>query len=196
MCSETNEKVAAGRTVSVLIRSAKGLRNADKTADGIKAMLRMKAEADLSDPFCVCRLLDPEGKMKDHFNTDTVENSLEPEWKKEEQQFSGVQEGDTIEFKVWDKDYLPGMGDDFLGKVTVKAEDFLTHGLDNPKLKLEDSEKAGEGKDASISVKIAAVSAPTGPPPGEPAKAAPTPGPSPRPAPPKAAEPLADPGSI
>jgi len=146
-----------GSTVSILIRSAKGLRNADKTMGVITSLGGLRGPSkDLSDPYCVCTLLGPKGIKKSEFKTETVQNNLEPEWKTGEKQFTNVQVGDTIEFQVWDED--PGKSPDKLGKVSVKVvEDLLKDGLDNPKLKLEESEKAGEGKDASISVKITAV---------------------------------------
>jgi len=104
-------RLQEGFTLKVQITSAKGLRAAD-----LGVLHRS------SDPYCICTIAGrPETKLK----TEIIKKCLEPVWNFEGE-LTGVLEGDDIEFVVHDYDKMTAA--DFLGKATLKYQDFAAKG--------------------------------------------------------------------
>lgn len=130
--------------LTVAIVGARGLRN----ADWLPGMGK-------SDCFCTLRTA---GADKDLHGTKVQSNTLEPVWN-EEVDVVEYNMGDPLMFSVWDADMA---GRDFLGKVTLKGEDFNGIGF-NGEVQLEEA-----GKNAiaylRLKVKMAGQEYPPGPP--------------------------------
>merc|ERR1719240_1892488 len=118
--------------VSVTIVSASNLKSADITGS--------------SDPFVICYIVGREQKTK--FKTPVVKENLNPEWKHSDK-FKGFEQGEEIEFMVYDDD-MGGAKKDFLGKAKIKYSDVFPNGYDGT-LKLEET---GEAKGSKLKVKV------------------------------------------
>mmetsp|Transcript_134871 Transcript_134871/g.336552 ORF Transcript_134871/g.336552 Transcript_134871/m.336552 type:complete len:261 (-) Transcript_134871:392-1174(-) len=108
---------SAGQSVDptalkVVVVSCRGLRNADWMPGW-----------GSSDPYCVCSIV---GKPDQSFTTKVMQNTLDPIWN-HRGQLSGFEAGDTLEFKVFDKDMLKK--DDLLGQITLSSEVFMKDGF-------------------------------------------------------------------
>uniref|UniRef100_A0A7S4PU83 C2 domain-containing protein n=1 Tax=Alexandrium monilatum TaxID=311494 RepID=A0A7S4PU83_9DINO len=119
--------------LKVTIVSASGLRNADHLPG-----------QGVSDPYCVCSI---PGKPRSRIWTKVIDNNLNPVWNHEEK-FHGFAVGDSLDFRVYDKDV--GMSDDFLGKAKLVGKQFYPRGFDG-ELELQE---AGKGIHATLRVKV------------------------------------------
>jgi len=99
-----------GRKMTVMIVGARGIRNSDWLPG-------------LGKPDCYCTA-SLAGKQL--CKTNTVDNSMAPEWLEE----FDVELGDDqqLEFNVYDSDLV---GSDFIGKVSVKSQQIMEDGLNN-----------------------------------------------------------------
>eukprot|EP00930_Biecheleria_cincta_P025862 TRINITY_DN18340_c0_g1_i1.p1 TRINITY_DN18340_c0_g1~~TRINITY_DN18340_c0_g1_i1.p1 ORF type:complete len:833 (+),score=134.41 TRINITY_DN18340_c0_g1_i1:29-2527(+) len=122
----------ADTTLRVLIRSARGLRDADSFA--------FMGE---SDCFCQCVLL---GKPHSMVKTKVCDDTLSPVWN-EEFVMAQYTEGDYIKFMVMDQDYS---GNESLGYVVLRADQYERDGFDGELLLL----KAGHDIEAFLSLKV------------------------------------------
>jgi len=83
---------------------------------------------------------------KEIFRTKTIDNSLTPNWA-EDFELSEYNDGEELEFKVWDKDLI---GSDYLGKVVLTKEQFAANGVNGD----FEMEEAGTNIRAYLSLKI------------------------------------------
>jgi len=119
--------------LTIRIVGAQGLRNADKYSK--------------SDPYCTCEV---RGKPSTKFKTRVIENNLEPIWN-HVADITGFVEGDTLIFRVFDKDWLTK--DDPLGCAMLKLDQTRLPCFDGD-LKLEG--EGAMGLDSSLKVHILA----------------------------------------
>lgn len=122
--------VGSGVKLKIVIKSAKGLRNADMITK--------------SDPFCTCEFA---GLPETQIQTRVVKDNLDPDWN-ETFVISHVA-NKNLDFVVWDRD-VAWKDDDFLGKATLRSDTFYPDGFDGA-LQLE---QAGEGVTATLQVKV------------------------------------------
>jgi len=126
---EAPAEASAGAKLTIKIMGARGLRNADWFPG-----------AGASDCYCKVKVAGaaPPAEGEEEtclMKTKTMNNTLTPIWQ-EEQEIEGYNDGDSLEFSVWDED--TGKAPDLLGKVVLKKEDFAESGF-NGELKLEES---------------------------------------------------------
>jgi len=95
--------------------------------------------AGKSDPFCICRVL---GKPDFKFQTEVVNNNLNPEWNAEFIVEDFVS-GDTLDFSIFDHD--PTNQNDLLGTATLTSKDFLQNGFHGALPLIEPGPKKGKG---------------------------------------------------
>jgi len=124
--------------LNVTVIRARGLRNADSG-------LSIYGGANLSDPYCVCRVA---GK-REQFKTRTIDDNLNPVWN-HMGELLGYEPGDALHFSVFDKDF--GRKDDFLGQVTLLLDSSPLPSVEKD-LRLTD---AGKGIEAYLTVKVTA----------------------------------------
>ena len=120
---ETGRPRVLAYSVEMTVMSATGLRNADWSL----------ASSGGSDAYC---LVEVPGSSKG-FQTEVVENSSDPVWKK-----SGklvLAPGEEVLFKVMDRD--DGDADDLLGKVSLPVAKLLPDGFEG-KLEMQETGKA------------------------------------------------------
>jgi len=98
--------------LQVTVESANNLYNADI------------ALAGKSDPYVIVEV---PGQENMKFQTNVLDNTLNPVWNYTGE-IDGFMDGDVLQFSVWDKDIFP-KPDDFLGKVSLMAEDFYPQGF-------------------------------------------------------------------
>mmetsp|Transcript_46722 Transcript_46722/g.84324 ORF Transcript_46722/g.84324 Transcript_46722/m.84324 type:complete len:561 (+) Transcript_46722:108-1790(+) len=96
----------------VEVCGATGLRAADWSISG----------GGKSDPYCIVKI---PGKQQSKWNTRCKFKELNPTWN-EEDELHDFEEGDTIEFQVFDWD--KNSADDLLGSFTMPSSDFYPHG--------------------------------------------------------------------
>lgn len=120
----------------VTVVGAKGLRHAD--------WMGMVP----GDPYCTCEV---HGQSVSKFQTEVVSKALNPFWNHEFRVDDYVF-GDSLMFTVLDKDMTKQ--DDLLGKVCLSSKQFLPNGFDG-ELPLSE---AGDGTNATLTVKISPVS--------------------------------------
>merc|ERR1740123_1495005 len=90
--------------LNLTIVSARGLRNADWLPGAGK-----------SDPYCECEIA---GKPRaGKVQTKVISNNLDPVWE-HHAELPGFKQGDTLVFKVYDKDLLKS---DFLGELQLQS---------------------------------------------------------------------------
>jgi len=99
-----------GYKVKVVVVSARGLKKTDLLSE--------------ADAYCTCEV---SGRTEPVFTTAKVSNSANPEWN-HEAEVAGIKAGDILTFTIKDKDWA---FDDHLGKVTLKAEQFLENNFDD-----------------------------------------------------------------
>jgi len=100
--------------LKLTIVSARGLRDADWVPGAGK-----------SDPYCVCEIA---GKPKEaKVQTKVINDNLDPVWE-HHAEIPGFRQGDTLVFKVWDKDLAKS---DFLGELRLESAQFYPHGFDS-----------------------------------------------------------------
>jgi len=88
--------------IRVFIESARSLRKADWMGK--------------SDPYCVCVV---SGKPHTQVRTDYIKSNLNPEWN-HEAIIEDFEEGDSLEFSVWDRD-PPPKKDELLGDIVLHS---------------------------------------------------------------------------
>jgi len=131
--ARANAAASAGSgRLKVTVQRAAGLYNADWGLAG------------KSDPYVVCGV---QGKEDKKFQTPVINNNLDPVWN-HVGMVKGFQEGDVLEFMVWDKDVFP-KSDDFLGKLVLNSADFFPQGLQGEMLLTE-----SKAQDATLSLVI------------------------------------------
>mmetsp|Transcript_62171 Transcript_62171/g.180274 ORF Transcript_62171/g.180274 Transcript_62171/m.180274 type:complete len:524 (+) Transcript_62171:58-1629(+) len=118
-------------TVTVTFISAKRLRNADVSVNG------------LSDPYCICEI---PGKQGSRIKTPVIKDCLDPVWN-HSAQLVGFEIGDSLSFAVLDKDLF--LKDDVLGRAALSSED-INNGFIG-ELELKD---AGLGVKATLKVRV------------------------------------------
>ena len=127
--------------LKLTIVSARGLRDADWIPGSGK-----------SDPYCVCEIA---GKPKvPKVQTKVINNNLNPVWE-HDAEVSGFEQGDTLVFKVYDKDTLKS---DLLGELHLDSAQFYPQGFEG-ELPLAD---AGKGIKAYLKLRIQPTAAPPG----------------------------------
>lgn len=120
--------------ITVNVISASNLRKADVTGS--------------SDPFVECEIL---GKSDKKFKTPVVKKTTDPTWDFSER-FKGFDEGDKMEFRVYDDD-MGGAKKDLLGKALLPFKDVFPKGFEG-ELELTD---IGDAKDSKLKVKIVVI---------------------------------------
>jgi len=135
---------AGAAKLTIKIMGARGLRNADWFPG-----------AGASDCFCKVKVVGaaPPAEGEEEtclMKTQTINNTLTPIWQ-EEQEIEGYNDGDSLEFSVWDED--TAKAPDLLGKVVLKKEDFAESGF-NGELKLEESKNKTAGRQAILRLKL------------------------------------------
>jgi len=126
--------------LKLTIVSARGLRDADWVPGAGK-----------SDPYCTCEIA---GKPKEKLHTKVINDNLDPVWE-HQGELPGFRPGDTLVFKVYDKDLAKS---DLLGQLKLESAEFYPHGFEGEK-PLAD---AGKGHHAYLKLKIHPTMAPTG----------------------------------
>lgn len=71
-----------------------------------------------SDPYCICQVM---GKKSSQIKTEIGSNPTDPVWNHGPVEMAEYEEGDALEFEVFDKDW---MMDDSLGQVALEAKEF------------------------------------------------------------------------
>mmetsp|Transcript_90534 Transcript_90534/g.174297 ORF Transcript_90534/g.174297 Transcript_90534/m.174297 type:complete len:392 (+) Transcript_90534:70-1245(+) len=121
--------------VQVSIMEAHGLRKADLLSD--------------SDPFCICEVL---GRPESAWRTACKQNTHDPVWN-EIQELVLYRKHDSLVFSIYDYDgrfCCISERSDFLGKATLKSEQFHPAGFDGV-LQLE---HAGKNQQATVKVRV------------------------------------------
>jgi len=126
-----DKAVPAKPKMTITIIGARGIRNSDW----------LPGTGGKPDCYCVAKLA---GKIV--HKTEIITDSLAPQWVDEFDVFE-YNDGDEIEFNVWDSDLI---GQDYLGKVVLKPEQFMENGLNGDYL----MEEAGENITAYLGLKI------------------------------------------
>lgn len=116
--------------MTVTVVGARGIRNSDWLPG-------------LGKPDCYC-VVKRAGKMV--HKTQTITDSLTPQWA-EEFDIHEYNDGEELEFNVWDSDLI---GEDYLGKVVLKPEQFMENGLIGD----YEMEEAGKNIRAYLAIKI------------------------------------------
>jgi len=119
--------------LKLTIVSARGLRDADWVPGAGK-----------SDPYCVCEIAGKPREAK--VQTKVINDTLDPVWE-HQAELPGFRQGDTLVFKVWDKDLGKS---DFLGELHLESAQFCPHGFDGELLLAN----AGRGIKAYLKLKI------------------------------------------
>jgi len=123
------EPEAAKPMMTITIIGARGIRNSDWLPGSGKP-----------DCYCVAKKA---GKIL--HKTETITDSLAPQWSEEFDVFD--YNGEEFEFNVWDSDVI---GEEFLGKVVLKPEQFMENGLNGD----YEMEEAGTNIRAYLGLKI------------------------------------------
>lgn len=131
---------AAGAPLKVSVLQAQGLQDSSTWPSGGK-----------SDLYCICFLHKPQGKSVEQFRTAAVSGSASPVWSHLSQAIPGWEEGDDLEFQVWDQQ--DSSVDAFLGKANLESAAFTPEGLTG-ELNVLDSAK---GITATLSVQVSIV---------------------------------------
>lgn len=118
-------------TLRITVISARGLDKSDLASD--------------ADPYFTCTL---KGKKKQYYSGvgDVIYNTQDPVWNTNFD-FRQYQIGDSLEFRVYDKDILL---DDLIGKAVLESTDFYPHGLPAAEMMLTGSGK----KQGYIAIRI------------------------------------------
>mmetsp|Transcript_42560 Transcript_42560/g.75411 ORF Transcript_42560/g.75411 Transcript_42560/m.75411 type:complete len:275 (-) Transcript_42560:97-921(-) len=137
---EEEEYIPQGSILTIMIHSARGLRDAD-----------FMPGRDKSDPICRVEII---GKPDTQCVSHVVKDCLDPVWDYE-CKISGVWDGDILLFQVFDQDDYATAGgksddDDLLGKVMLALEEISSEPVE---LELEDTGfKKGERAFVTVSV--------------------------------------------
>lgn len=140
-----------GSRLRVTVLAAKGLRAAD-----FNLINKLNGGGGTSDPYCVCEV---PGKPDSKLQTRHLSKTCDPEWN-EEHDIEDYEQGDPLEFKVFDHD----RGDDLLGKVTLPGTYFDRDGGFSGELRLRESAKTGPAATLSLRVEVLPPLIPDAPP--------------------------------
>lgn len=132
----------AEQHLRVTIVDCRGLRNADQLS--------------VSDPYCICKVSNKPSSERTEFRTPNVKNALNPRW-----QFTAMisdyTPGDSLYFRVMDKDSYKSEADDLLGEVTLASSAIQQAGGFEGDLELTN---AGTGYRPLLHVSVAVVEGP------------------------------------